>query len=65
MNKDILAGKWKVLKGKIKQQWAELTDDEITHLKGTQDELVGLLQQKYGYKKEEAEKQLRDFIDKN
>lgn len=65
MNKDILKGKWKEIKGKVKQQWGDLTDDEITHVEGNYDELSGLLQQKYGYQKEEAQKAIDKFIEKS
>jgi len=65
MNKDIIKGKWKEVKGKLKQQWSELTDDEIGQMQGTYDELEGTLQRKYGYKKEEAEREIENFVDKN
>ena len=64
MNKDIIQGKWSEIKGNVKKQWGKLTDDELTQLKGTQEELSGLLQQKYGYKKEQAEKEVCEFYDK-
>lgn len=64
MNKDIISGKWKEIKGKIKQQWGKFTDDEITQMKGTYEELSGILQKKYGYKKDEANKEIDDFIDR-
>ncbi len=65
MNKDIIKGKWKEIKGKIKQQWGDITDDEITEMEGTHDELEGLLQKKYGYQKDEAQKKIKEFTDKN
>jgi len=65
MNKDIIQGKWVELKGSVKKQWGKLTDDELARLKGTQEELSGLLQQKYGYIKEKAEKDVCDFFEKN
>lgn len=65
MNKDIIQGKWKEIKGKLKQQWSELTDDEIGQMKGSYDELEGTLQKKYGYKKEEAQEEIETFVDKN
>ena len=46
MNNDIIKGNWKILKGKVKQQWGDLTDDEITQMKGSYDELEGTLQKK-------------------
>lgn len=65
MNKDILKGQWKTLKGKAKQQWGKLTDDETDRLEGNYDELVGTIQSKYGYEKDRASKEVNDFIDKN
>jgi len=61
MNKDILKGHWRELKGKIKQHWGKLTDDEITRVEGKADELSGLLQKKYGLSKERAEKDIESF----
>jgi uncharacterized protein YjbJ (UPF0337 family) len=65
MNTDIVKGHWNEIKGKIKQQWGEFTDDEVTKMHGSYDELQGLLQKKYGDKKEEAENHLNDFLTKN
>ncbi len=65
MNKDIIQGQWKELKGKLQQQWGKLTDDEISQLKGSYDELEGLLQKRYGYKRDEVEKEIELFVDKN
>lgn len=63
--KDIVEGNWKIIKGKVKQQWGKFTDDEITQMKGSKDELSGQLQKKYGYKKEEAEEKIDDFLKRN
>jgi uncharacterized protein YjbJ (UPF0337 family) len=65
MNKDVVKGKWKEMKGKIKQKWGKLTDDDVTHMEGTYDELSGRLQKAYGYQKDQAEKELNDFIEEN
>ena len=65
MNKDIIQGNWKEVKGKLKQQWGKLTDDDITQLKGSYQELEGLLQKKYGYQKDKVDKEIDDFIDNN
>jgi uncharacterized protein YjbJ (UPF0337 family) len=65
LNKDIIQGHWREAKGKLKQQWGELTDDDLTQLTGTYEELEGLLQTKYGYAKERADKEIDDFIDSN
>jgi uncharacterized protein YjbJ (UPF0337 family) len=64
MNKDILEGKWKQLKGKIKEQWGDLTDDEIDKLEGRKDRLVGALQERYGMSKEEAARQANNWWDR-
>ena len=47
-NDDILKGKWKQLQGKVQQKWGKLTNDEIDQLEGSQEELEGLLQERYG-----------------
>lgn len=65
MNKDIIEGKWTEVKGKLKQQWGKLTDDEITQINGSFEELQGILQKKYGYDKEEMKKEIDNFINKN
>ena len=63
MNEDILEGKWKQLRGQVKETWGELTDDEIDEINGRRDKLVGKLQEKYGYAREEAEDEVDDFLD--
>ncbi len=65
MNKYIIQGKWHEIKGKVNQQWGKISDDEITELKGSYEELQGLLQKKYGYQKDEAEKEIQTFIEQN
>jgi uncharacterized protein YjbJ (UPF0337 family) len=61
MNWDQIAGNWKQLTGRAKEKWGKLTDDELTTIAGKRDQLAGLLQQKYGYAKEQAEKELDEF----
>jgi uncharacterized protein YjbJ (UPF0337 family) len=63
VNKDIFEGKWKQLRGQVRQRWGALTDDELDRAKGRRDQLVGLLQEKYGYAREEAEDEFDDFLD--
>lgn len=65
MNNDIIKGNWKEIKGKIKQQWGKLTDDDITQMQGTYEELEGTLQKKYGYQKEDAKKAIDTFLKDN
>jgi uncharacterized protein YjbJ (UPF0337 family) len=62
MNDDILAGKWKQLRGQVQQQWGELTNDDLDKIKGTQKEFEGLLQERYGYTKERASKELDTWL---
>ncbi len=64
MNKNIIKGNWNELKGQIKQQWGKITDNDISQLEGTYDELAGLLEKNYGYRKEEVEKEIEKFIKK-
>ena len=64
MNKNIFQGKWEEIKGKIKQQWGKLTNDEIKKIEGNQQEIHGILQKHYGYSKEEAEKAINEFNSK-
>lgn len=65
MNNDIVAGKWKQLTGKAKAAWGELTDDELTRIEGNAEKLSGLIQERYGKTKEEAEQEVRAFFDAN
>lgn len=62
MNRDILSGNWKQLKGKVQAQWGKLTDDDLDVIEGRQTELVGRLQERYGLAREEAQKQVDAFL---
>ncbi len=61
MNRDQMEGNWKQLRGKVKEQWGKLTDDDLDRLEGQSDQLAGKIQERYGISKEEAEKQIQDF----
>ena len=61
MNWDRAAGDWKQLKGKVKQKWAKLTDDDLTYVDGQRDQLLGRLQERYGIAKDQAEKQVKEW----
>ncbi len=61
MNADIFEGKWEEVKGKVKQAWGALTDDDLKQIEGNQQEIFGKLQKYYGYSKEETEKVIKDF----
>jgi uncharacterized protein YjbJ (UPF0337 family) len=58
MNKDIFQGDLNFLKGKIKEQWGKLTDDDLVEIRGKREQLVGRLQKRYGLAKEKAEEQI-------
>lgn len=51
-----VVAKWNLFKGSVKQEWGELTDDDLDYIAGTRDKLIGRLQEKYGVSKEEAER---------
>ena len=61
MKADQVAGNWKQLKGKLKEKWGKLTDDDLTVLEGRAEQLAGILQKRYGYAKEQAEKEAENF----
>jgi uncharacterized protein YjbJ (UPF0337 family) len=61
MNWDQVKGNWKQVTGKVKEKWGKLTDDDLTSIAGKRDQLVGKLQERYGYEKTRAEQELDDF----
>lgn len=61
MNQDQMEGKWKQYKGKVKEQWGKLTDDDLDVISGKRDQLVGKVQERYGIAREEAEKEVSEF----
>jgi uncharacterized protein YjbJ (UPF0337 family) len=60
MNELQIKGNWNAIKGKLKQAYGELTDDDLAYSEGTEDQLVGRLQQKLGKTKEEIQRALQD-----
>lgn len=60
--KTILAAKWKQLRGQVKERWGEFTDNDLDQITGKTEQLVGLLQQRYGYAKEKAEAEISEFL---
>lgn len=63
-NQRKIKGNWTQVKGKAQQQWGELTNDDLDIIEGKREELVGKIQERYGIAKEEAEKQVDDFLEK-
>jgi uncharacterized protein YjbJ (UPF0337 family) len=68
INHDILAGKWKQMRGELKTWWGTLTDDDVERIGGQKDKLIGLIQERYGYSREQAEQEverrLQEYGDK-
>jgi uncharacterized protein YjbJ (UPF0337 family) len=62
MNKDILEGKWKQLRGEAKKFWGRLTDDDLDRAEGKLDVMAGRLQERYGYSRAEAEAEIERFV---
>ncbi|WP_130833343.1 CsbD family protein [[Erwinia] mediterraneensis] len=65
MNRDETSGNWKQFKGKVKEKWGKLTDDDMTVIEGKRDQLVGKIQERYGYAKDEAEKEVSTWETEN
>jgi uncharacterized protein YjbJ (UPF0337 family) len=63
MTNDILEGNWKQLRGRVKEAWGNLTDNELNQIEGRRDRLAGKLQEKYGYSRMEAEQEINNFIE--
>ena len=61
MNRDTIEGQWTQVKGKVKQQWAKLTDDDVSRIEGQREVLVGKIQERYGIAQDEAERQVKQF----
>ena len=62
MNEDTLKGKWEQLKGKVRTKWAKLTDDDVERVGGAKDQLVGRIRERYGHTKEDAEREVDDWL---
>jgi uncharacterized protein YjbJ (UPF0337 family) len=64
MNTETIKGNWKQLKGKVKERWGRLTDDDLTVIEGRKEQLIGKLQERYGYAREQAQKEADEFYDR-
>ena len=62
MNEDTLKGQWMQLKGKARQQWGKLTDDDIAQINGNREQLEGKIQARYGYAKDQVKKDVDDWL---
>ena len=61
MNRDRWEGNWKEFKGKVREKWGQLTDDDLDEINGRREQLVGKLQKRYGYEKDRAEREIREW----
>ena len=64
MNKDILEGNWRQLRGRVQEWWGDLTDDDLDKIQGRRERLAGVLQERYGYTREQAEESIREFLNR-
>ena len=62
MNEDVMKGKWRQLKGELKSQWGKLTDDDVDRAEGDAEKLIGRVQERYGYQREQAKQEVDDFF---
>jgi uncharacterized protein YjbJ (UPF0337 family) len=62
MNWDRVEGNWKQLTGKVKEQWGHLTDDDITQMNGSREQLEAKIQARYGYAKDQVRKDIDDWL---
>jgi uncharacterized protein YjbJ (UPF0337 family) len=63
MNQDVIAGKWKQMRGEMKQWWGKLTDDDLDRVDGAMDKLAGALQERYGWERDRAEREIKQRFD--
>ena len=61
MNDDTISGNWKQFKGKVKETWGKLTDDDLDVIAGKRDQMIGKMQERYGVARDVAEKQVKDW----
>jgi len=61
MNSDQMKGKWKQMKGSVKERWGKLTDDDLDVIDGQQEQLIGTIQERYGIAREAAQKQVDEW----
>jgi uncharacterized protein YjbJ (UPF0337 family) len=63
MNEDTFKGQWNQIKGKIRERWGKLTDDDLDQIQGRAEQLYGKLQERYGIQKDEAKRQFETWFD--
>ena len=65
MNAELLRGKWHQLKGEVKSQWGKLTDDDVDRAEGDAEKLIGRIQERYGYARDDAKREVDAFLDRH
>lgn len=65
MNSDILKGNWKQFRGEIQKQWGKLTNDDMDIIQGEYDKLIGRVQERYGYDRNRARREVDEFFDRH
>jgi uncharacterized protein YjbJ (UPF0337 family) len=62
MNTDVLKGRWNQVKGEVRSKFGKLTDDDVMQIQGDAEKMIGKLQERYGWRREQAERELTDFL---
>lgn len=62
MNWDRIEGNWKQFRGQVQQQWGKLTNDDMDYVEGRRDELAGMIQERYGVERDEADRQIDEWL---
>ena len=62
MNSDVFKGKWLQFKGEVKSRWGKLTDDDLDRVEGDSEKLIGRVQERYGYARAEAQREVDEFM---
>jgi uncharacterized protein YjbJ (UPF0337 family) len=62
MNEDTLKGQWTQIKGRVREQWGKLTNDDLDQIQGRAEQLIGKVQERYGVQRDEAKRQVDDFL---
>jgi uncharacterized protein YjbJ (UPF0337 family) len=65
MNADVLKGQWHQLKGEVKSKWGKLTDDDLDRASGDAETLIGRIQERYGYARDQAKREVDDFFSRH
>jgi uncharacterized protein YjbJ (UPF0337 family) len=65
MNSDILKGNWKQFRGEVQKQWGKLTNDDLDVIQGEYDKLVGRIQERYGYERDRAQREVDEYLDRH